>query len=133
MPFIADPIADMLTRIRNAGMARQTETTMPSTKMLVSIAKVLRSEGYIEGYEVAEAKPYNSLTIRLKYTPDKRPAIRELKRISKLGLRVYRGRDELPRVKSGLGVAIVTTSQGVMTGYEARRRGVGGEVLCTVY
>jgi small subunit ribosomal protein S8 len=133
MPFIADPIADMLTRIRNAGMARQTETTMPSTKMLVSIAKVLRSEGYIEGYEVAEGKPYNSLTIRLKYTPDKRPAIRELKRISKLGLRVYRGRDELPRVKSGLGVAIVTTSQGVMTGYEARRRGVGGEVLCTVY
>ena len=133
MPFIADPIADMLTRIRNAGMARQTETTMPSTKMLVSIAKVLRSEGYIEGYEVVEAKPYNSLTVRLKYTADKRPAIRELKRISKLGLRIYRGRDELPRVKSGLGVAIVTTSQGVMTGYEARRRGVGGEVLCTVY
>lgn len=133
MPFIADPIADMLTRIRNAGMARQTETTMPSTKMLVSIARVLRSEGYIEGYEVVEAKPYNSLTVHLKYTADKRPAIRELKRISKLGLRVYRGRDEIPRVKSGLGVAIVTTSQGVMTGYEARRRGVGGEVLCTVY
>ncbi len=133
MPFIADPIADMLTRIRNAGMARQTETAMPSTKMLVSIAKVLRSEGYIEGYEVVEGKPYNSLTVRLKYTVDKRPAIRELKRISKLGLRIYRGRDAIPRVKSGLGVAIVTTSQGVMTGYEARRRGVGGEVICTVY
>ena len=133
MPFIADPIADMLTRIRNAGMARQTETTMPSTKMLVSIAKVLRSEGYIEGYEVIEGKPHNSLIVRLKYTADKRPAIRELKRISKLGLRIYRGRDEIPRVKSGLGVAIVTTSQGVMTGYEARRRGVGGEVICTVY
>lgn len=133
MPFIADPIADMLTRLRNAGMARQTETTMPSTKMLVSIAKVLRDEGYIAGYDVTEAKPYNTLTLRLKYTPDKRPAIRELKRVSKLGLRVYRGRDELPRVKSGLGIAIVTTSQGVMTGYEARRRGVGGEVICTVY
>ena len=133
MPFIADPIADMLTRLRNAGMARQTETTMPSTKMLVAIAKVLRDEGYIAGYDVTEEKPYNTLTLRLKYTPDKRPAIRELKRVSKLGLRVYRGRDELPRVKSGLGIAIVTTSQGVMTGYEARRRGVGGEVICTVY
>ncbi len=133
MPFIADPIADMLTRIRNASMARQPETTMPTTKILVAIAKVMRDEGYIGGYEITEAKPFNTLTIQLKYTPDKRPAIRELKRVSKLGLRVYRGRDELPRVKSGLGVAIVTTSQGVMTGYEARRRGVGGEVLCTVY
>ncbi len=133
MPFIADPIADMLTRLRNAGMARQTETTMPSTKMLVSIAKVLRDEGYIAGYEVTEAKPHDNLTLHLKYTADKRPAIRELKRVSKLGLRVYRGRDQLPRVKSGLGIAIVTTSQGVMTGYEARRRGVGGEVVCTVY
>jgi len=133
MPFIADPIADMLTRIRNAGMARQMETIMPSTKILVAIAKVLRDEGYIAGYEVTEGKPYNTLTVRIKYTQDKRPAIRELKRVSKLGLRVYRGRDQLPRVKSGLGVAIVTTSQGVMTGYEARRRGVGGEVLCTVY
>ena len=133
MPFIADPIADMLTRIRNAGMARQDATTMPSTKMLVAIAKVLREEGYIAGYEVVEAKPHDNLSINLKYTTDKRPAIRELKRISKLGLRVYRGRDELPRVKSGLGVAIVTTSQGVMTGYEARRRGIGGEVICTVY
>jgi small subunit ribosomal protein S8 len=133
MPFIADPIADMLTRLRNAGMAGQPETTMPMTKMLVAIAKVLRDEGYIAGYEVIEAKPHNNLLIRLKYTADKRPTIRELKRVSKLGLRVYRGRAELPRVKSGLGIAIVTTSQGVMTGYEARRRGVGGEVICTVY
>ena len=133
MPFIADPIADMLTRIRNAGTARQSETSMPSTKMLVAIARVLQSEGYIAGYEVKEGTPYSTLTIRLKYTQDKRPVIRELKRVSKLGLRVYRGKDQLPRVKSGLGVAIVTTSQGVMTGYEARRRGVGGEVICTVY
>ena len=133
MPFIADPIADMLTRIRNAGMARQTETAMPVTKMLVAIARVLQSEGYIAGWEIKEGKPYSSLVVHLKYSADKRPAIRELKRISKLGLRVYRGRDELPRVKNGLGIAIVTTSQGVMTGYEARRRGIGGEVLCTVY
>lgn len=133
MPFIADPISDMLTRIRNAGMARQTETSMPSTKMLVAIAKVLQSEGYIAGYEIQEGTPYNTLVLRLKYTPDKRPAIREIKRVSKPGLRIYRGRDQLPRVKNGLGIAIVTTSQGVMTGYEARRRGVGGEVLCTVY
>lgn len=133
MPFIADPISDMLTRIRNAGMARQTETSMPSTKMLVAIAKVLQAEGYIAGYEIQEGTPYNTLVLRLKYTPDKRPAIREIKRVSKPGLRIYRGRDQLPRVKNGLGIAIVTTSQGVMTGYEARRRGVGGEVLCTVY
>ena len=133
MPFIADPIADMLTRIRNAGMARQTETAMPVTKMLVAIARVLQSEGYIAAWEIKEGKPYSTLVVHLKYSADKRPAIRELKRISKLGLRVYRGRDELPRVKNGLGIAIVTTSQGVMTGYEARRRGIGGEVLCTVY
>jgi small subunit ribosomal protein S8 len=133
MPFIADPIADMLTRIRNAGSARQTETTMPTTKVLVAIARVLQSEGYIAGWEVKEGKPYSNLVVRLKYTHDKRHAIRELKRVSKLGLRIYRGRDELPRVKNGLGIAIVTTSQGVMTGYEARRRGIGGEVLCTVY
>ncbi|MDP9371429.1 MAG: 30S ribosomal protein S8 [Chloroflexota bacterium] len=133
MPFIADPISDLLTRVRNAGMARQTETSMPSTKMLVEIAKVLQAEGYIAGYEVREGKPYSTLVIHLKYTPDKRPAIRELKRVSKSGLRIYRGKDQLPRVKNGLGVAIVTTSQGVMTGYEARRRGIGGEVLCTVY
>jgi small subunit ribosomal protein S8 len=133
MPFIADPIADMLTRIRNAGMARQTETAMPVTKMLVAIARVLQAEGYIAGWEIKEGKPYSTLVVHLKYSADKRPAIRELKRISKLGLRVYRGRDELPRVKNGLGIAIVTTSQGVMTGYEARRRGIGGEVLCTVY
>jgi len=133
MPFIADPISDMLTRIRNAGMARKAETTMPTTKMLVAIAKVLQTEGYIAGYEVREGKPYSTLVIHLKYGGDKRHAIREIKRVSKSGLRIYRGRDELPRVKSGLGIAIVTTSQGVMTGYEARRRGIGGEVVCTVY
>lgn len=133
MPFIADPIADMLTRIRNAQMARLPETSMPMTKVLLSIAKVLKQEGYIADYQVVEGKPYNALHIRLKYTPDKRPAIRELKRVSKLGLRIYRGKGEIPLVKNGLGIAILTTSQGVMTGFEARRRGIGGEVVCTVY
>ncbi len=133
MPFIADPIADMLTRIRNAGAARQPETVMPLTKILVAIAKVLQKEGYITGWEIREGKPYSNLVIHLKYTTEKSHAIREIKRISKLGLRIYRGRDDIPRVKNGLGIAIVTTSQGVMTGYEARRRGIGGEVLCTVY
>lgn len=133
MPFIADPISDMLTRIRNAGVVRQSDTTMPATKMLVAIARVLKDEGYVAGYELVDGTPYNSLKIHLKYTHDKRPAIREIKRVSKSGLRIYRGRDDLPRVKNGLGIAVVTTSQGVMTGYEARRRGIGGEVICTVY
>jgi small subunit ribosomal protein S8 len=133
MPFIADPISDMLTRIRNAQAARKPDATMPTTKMLVAIARVLHAEGYIAGYEVQEGKPYSTLVVRLKYTHDKRPAIREIKRVSKSGLRIYRGKDHLPRVKNGLGIAIVTTSQGVMTGYEARRRNIGGEVICTVY
>ncbi|HEX5503379.1 MAG TPA: 30S ribosomal protein S8 [Thermomicrobiales bacterium] len=133
MPFIADPISDMLTRIRNAQAARKPDATMPSTKMLVSIARVLQAEGYVTGYEVREGKPYSTLVVHLKYTHDKRPAIREIKRVSKSGLRIYRGKDALPRVKNGLGIAIITTSQGVMTGYEARRRNIGGEVICTVY
>ncbi len=130
---VNDPISDMLTRVRNAGMARQTETTMPSTKVLVAIAKVLREEGYIEEFRVVEKRPQNQLVISLRYGPDKRHTIRELKRVSKPGLRVYAGRDDIPRVRSGLGIAIVSTPQGVLTGYEARRRGIGGEVLCTVW
>ncbi len=130
---VNDPISDMLTRIRNAGMARNNETTMPSTKILVAIAKILKEEGYIADYEVIEKHPRNQLVVRLRYGPDKRHTIRELKRVSKPGLRVYAGKDELPRVRSGLGIAIVSTPQGVLTGYEARRRGIGGEVLCTVW
>ncbi|HYJ12419.1 MAG TPA: 30S ribosomal protein S8 [Thermomicrobiales bacterium] len=130
---VNDPISDMLTRIRNAGMARQTETTMPSTKILVAIAGILQQEGYIVGYEVVEQKPQNKLVIKLSYAADKSHVIREIKRVSKPGLRVYAGKDQLPRVRSGLGIAIVSTPQGVLTGYEARRRGIGGEVLCTVW
>jgi small subunit ribosomal protein S8 len=130
---VNDPISDMLTRIRNAGMARQTETTMPSTKILVAIAGILKQEGYIADFEVVEQKPQNKLVIKLSYAADKTHVIREIKRVSKPGLRVYAGKDQLPRVRSGLGVAIVSTPQGVLTGYEARRRGIGGEVLCTVW
>ena len=130
---VNDPISDMLTRIRNAGMARKAETVMPSTKILVAIAKILKDEGYIEDYEVIEKRPQNQLRVALRYGADKRHSIREIKRVSKPGLRVYAGKDAIPRVRSGLGIAVVSTPQGVMTGYEARRRGIGGEVLCTVF
>lgn len=130
---INDPIADMLTRIRNAGMARQTETTMPATKILVAIAKILEQEGYILGFRVEERRPHPVLTVELRYGPDRLHAIRELKRISKPGLRVYAGKNEIPRVRNGLGTAIVSTPQGVLAGHEARRRGIGGEVLCSVW
>ena len=130
---INDPISDMLTRIRNAGMARKAITSMPSTNILVAIAGILKSEGYITDFSVTEKTPQNVLEVTLRYSGDKRHAIREIKRVSKPGLRVYAGKDRVPRVRSGLGVAIVSTTQGVMTGYEARRRGIGGEVLCTVF
>lgn len=130
---VNDPISDMLTRIRNAGMAQKPDTTMPATKILIAIADILKKEGYIRNYTVIEKHPQNQLNIELSYGPDKRHTIRELKRISKPGLRVYAGKDKLPRVKSGLGIAIVSTPAGVITGYEARKRGIGGEVLCTVW
>jgi len=130
---VNDPISDMLTRIRNAGMARQTETTMPSTKILVAIAGILKQEGYIEDFQVIEKRPQNLMRVKLSYSPDKSHVIREIKRISKPGLRVYAGKDQLPRVRSGLGIAIVSTPEGVLTCYEARKRGIGGEVLCTVW
>jgi small subunit ribosomal protein S8 len=130
---VNDPISDMLTRIRNAGLARQAETTMPSTKILVAIAKILKEEGYVADYRVIEKRPQNQLVVTLRYGADRKPAIRELRRVSKPGLRVYAGKEDIPRVRSGLGIAIVSTPQGVLTGYEARRRGIGGEVLCTVF
>lgn len=130
---VNDPISDMLTRIRNAGMARKPEVLMPSTKVLVAIARVLKDEGYIGDFEVIEQAPQNKLRIALRYGADKKHSIREIRRVSKPGLRVYAGKDAIPRVKSGLGIAIVSTPEGVLTGYEARRRGIGGEVLCTVF
>lgn len=130
---VNDPISDMLTRIRNAGMAQKPDITMPSTRILVAIATILKNEGYIKDFSVLEKHPQNQLTITLSYGADKRHTIREIKRISKPGLRVYAGKENMPRVKSGLGIAIVSTPEGVLTGYEARRRGIGGEVLCTVW
>ena len=130
---VNDPISDMLTRIRNAGMARKADVLMPSTKVLVAIADVLKAEGYIDDFQVIEKLPQNNIKLTLRYGADKKHSIREIKRVSKPGLRIYAGKEAIPRVKSGLGIAIVSTPEGVLTGYEARRRGIGGEVLCTVF
>ncbi|RMF04054.1 MAG: 30S ribosomal protein S8 [Chloroflexi bacterium] len=131
---VTDPIADMLTRIRNAGMAGHTQTAMPTSKMREAIAKILKEEGFIQDYEVLPGK-VASLLIHLKYTRDRRPepVIVGLQRVSKPGRRVYAGRRDIPYVRSGLGVAIMSTPKGVMTGEQARRNGIGGEVLCYVW
>ncbi|TKJ29568.1 MAG: 30S ribosomal protein S8 [Chloroflexi bacterium B3_Chlor] len=129
----SDPIADMLTRIRNGIAVRHTQVTAPSSGMKVAIAKVLREEGYIQGYDETKDRPQPVLRIWLKYSEDGEPTISALKRVSKPGCRVYAGRRELPRVLSGMGIAILSTSQGIMTDKKARRLGVGGEVLCYVW
>ena len=128
-----DPIADLLTRIRNAIGVQHRQVVAPSSKIKVSIAKVLQEEGYIQGYDVTKDRPQPVLRIRLKYTDDGQTAISTLKRVSKPGCRVYAGRHELPRVKSGIGIAILSTSSGIMTDKKARRLGIGGEVLCHVW
>ncbi|MEN8235373.1 MAG: 30S ribosomal protein S8 [Actinomycetota bacterium] len=129
----SDPIADMLTRIRNANMALHPETTMPSSKLKEEIARILSEEGFIDGYKVDDARVGKELTIRLRYGSDRQPILVGLERISKPGRRVYKGATDVPRVRGGIGVAIVSTSDGVMTDREARRRKVGGEVLCEVW
>jgi small subunit ribosomal protein S8 len=126
-----DPIADMLTRIRNAQMVGHTEVTMPASQLKSAIAKVLKDEGYIEDFALRENGAKKELAIGLKYYAG-RPVIERLERVSKPGLRVYKGRDDIPRVMNGLGVAILSTSRGVMTDRKARADGVGGEVLCIV-
>lgn len=126
-----DTLADMFTRVRNAQMAEKATVAMPSSKMKVSVAKVLRDEGYIGDYEVTgDAKP--TLTINLRYF-EGRPVIEKIKRVSSPGLRQYKGQNDLPKVSAGLGVAIVSTSQGVMTDRAARKAGIGGEIICTVF
>jgi len=128
--MMTDPIADMLTRVRNAQAASKFDVTMPSSKLKLSIAKVLQDEGYIAGYSSDNAvKP--TLTVTLKYY-EGRPVIDELKRISRPGLRIYKNKNELPKILNGLGIAIVSTSAGVMTDREARDTGRGGEIICTV-
>ena len=128
---MTDPIADMLTRIRNAQMADKAAVTMPSSKVKVSIAKVLKDEGYIDDFAVRENGGLPQLDIALKYYAG-RPVIERIERISKPGLRVYKGANDLPRVMNGLGIAIVSTPKGVMTDRKARQTGVGGEVICYV-
>ena len=128
---MTDPIADMLTRIRNAQMVGQVDVGMPCSKVKLSIAQVLKDEGYIEDYAVREDGTRKELRIGLRYYAG-RPVIERLERVSKPGLRVYKGRDHLPKVMNGLGVAIVSTSRGVMTDRKARATGVGGEVICIV-
>ena len=131
---MTDPIADMLTRIRNANVAMHEEVQMPSSKLKEALAEVLRREGYIHGYEVADIDgPGRLLTIDMKYSPDRERVIRGLRRVSKAGLRVYTKADRVPRVQGGLGMAVLSTSKGLMTDQEARRRRIGGEILCYVW
>ena len=128
---MTDPIADMLTRIRNGQHARKATVSMPSSAQKVAVANVLQAEGYIDGYETEQDGTKASLTVQLRYF-EGAPVIEKLQRVSRPGLRVYRGKDDLPKVLGGLGVAIVSTSSGVMSDREAREKGVGGEVLCVV-
>ena len=131
---MTDPIADMLTRIRNANTAKHDTVDVPSSKMKLAIAKILLDEGYIKSYELVENGKFNDIRITLKYGASKNEKIISgLQRISKPGLRVYAGKEDLPRVLGGLGTAIISTNQGVVTDKEARKLGVGGEVLCFVW
>ena len=132
---MTDPIADMLTRIRNANVAMHDEVSMPSSKSKRALAEVLRREGYIASYSERDnaLRPGKTLTIEMKYSPERDRVIRGLKRISKPGLRIYRKRDEIPRVQGGLGVAVVSTNKGLMSDREARRNRMGGEILCYVW
>ncbi|MEY3020549.1 MAG: hypothetical protein RLZZ272_1533 [Actinomycetota bacterium] len=130
---MTDPVADMLTRIRNASLAYKEATTMPSSKIKVNVARILEQEGYIAGWSVEETEPQATLTVTLKYGPRRERVIAGLRRISKPGLRVYVKRDEVPRVLGGLGVAILSTNEGLMTDRTARKQGLGGEVLAYVW
>ena len=130
---VTDPIADMLTRIRNANSANKAEVSMPSSKKLVEIARVICEEGYVESYYVEDTAPAKTLHITLKYGLKKKKVINGIKRISKPGLRKYAGAKDLPRVRGGLGTAIVSTSKGVMADRDARKLGVGGEVVAFVW
>ena len=132
---MTDPIADMLTRIRNGSVAAQDQVRMPSSKLKEALAAILRQEGYIADFRITDepTRPGRTLEIIMKYTPDRVPTISGLRRVSKPGLRVYIKADRLPRVLGGLGVAVLSTSQGLMTDREARQRRVGGEILCFVW
>jgi small subunit ribosomal protein S8 len=128
---MSDPISDMLTRIRNAQMAEKVTVVMPSSKLKAAIAKVLSDEGYVDGFKVIDKDGKPSLEIGLKYYAN-RPVIETIQRVSRPGLRVYKGSEDIPKVMNGLGIAIVSTSKGLMTDHKARANGIGGEVLCIV-
>jgi small subunit ribosomal protein S8 len=130
---MTDPIADMLTRIRNAIMVRHDSVLIPASKIKLSMAKILKEEGFITDYEVVKGKPHRLIKIQIRYLDNNVPAISGLKRISKPGLRVYVQKKEIPRVYGGLGIAILSTSQGLRTGHQAWRQGSGGELLCYVW
>lgn len=130
---ISDPIADMLTRIRNAIMARHDSVLVPASRMKLYIAKILKQEGFITDYEVLGNQPHRQIKIILRYGDDNQPIISGLKRASKPGLRLYVQRKEIPRIYGGQGIAILSTSKGVMIGHKAWRQGLGGELLCYVW
>jgi len=129
---MTDPIADMLTRIRNAALARQLRTSIPASNMKLAIAKILKEEGYIKDFELVKDNPQGTIRVTLRYV-EKRPVLNQLKRVSKPGLRVYTRRDDIPRVRDGLGTAIISTPKGLMTGRKAYQLGMGGEVVCYIW
>jgi small subunit ribosomal protein S8 len=130
---VSDPIADMLTRVRNALTAKHEQVMVPASKMKLSIARILKEEGFISDYEVVRGKTHRVIRVQLKYKDHNQPVITALERVSKPGLRVYMQRNEIPRIYGGLGIAIVSTSKGVKTGRQAWRQGTGGELLCYVW
>lgn len=130
---VTDPISDMLTRIRNANSAGKAEVSMPSTKVLVEVARVIAEEGYIEGYSIEDTTPQKTLHVTLKYGARRARVISGIKRISKPGLRIYTTADKLPRVLGGLGTAVISTSRGMMCDRDARKQGVGGELICYIW
>ena len=131
--MVTDPISDMLTRIRNANLSMKETVTMPSSKLKEEIAKMLAAEGYVAGFEVAPGKPGKDLTVLLRYTEDRERVLKGIRRISKPGRRLYSSASDLPRVQGGLGVTIVSTSQGLLVDRECRRRKLGGELICEVW
>jgi small subunit ribosomal protein S8 len=131
--MMTDPIADMLTRIRNAAMTKKRRVSMPSSKMKLAIARILKEEGFIQHYDVTNEKPQSQLRIVLRYDQNKRPVITNLQRVSKPGRRIYVKHDQIPWVQSGMGIAILSTPKGVVSDRKARKLGVGGEVICYVW
>lgn len=130
---MTDPIADMLTRVRNAVQARQQDLTVSASNLKAQLAKILKEEGYIKDFSTLKEDNKPILKIHLKYTPSKKSTISSIKKVSKPGLRIYVGKEEIPKVLNGLGIAIISTSKGIMTDRKARELGVGGELICTVY